>query len=261
MVFQHFSLFDELTVAENVAVALPGSLDRVRSRLVEVSRGYGLELEPDRPVWTLSAGERQRIEIVRCLLQSPKLLILDEPTSVLTPQEAEHLFTTLDRSRPKAARSSTSRTSWKRCGACASAPRFCVAGGVVATIDPRQRSARRFAALMVGASVARCGRAARSGAARGAARSGLTRRRGPARQGPAGSSLRSGRRDRRHRGRRRQRAERALRGAFGERLEPAAGRSSDRETPAAAGSTGAPPRRGFVPEERLGHVAPPDPSP
>src|ERR671938_405492 len=70
-------------------------LDAVRARLREASRGYGLDLDPDRAVWTLSAGERQRIEIVRCLLQNPKLLILDEPTSVLTPQEAEHLFETL----------------------------------------------------------------------------------------------------------------------------------------------------------------------
>ena len=69
----------------------------MRRRLDEVSRGYGLGLEPDRAVWTLSAGERQRIEIVRCLLQDPKLIVLDEPTSVLTPQEAERLFETLER--------------------------------------------------------------------------------------------------------------------------------------------------------------------
>jgi len=99
MVFQHFSLFDELTVAENIAVALSGdwNLSTVRSKLGEISSTYGLALDADRAVWTLSAGERQRIEIVRCLLQNPRLLILDEPTSVLTPQEAEHLFTTLDR--------------------------------------------------------------------------------------------------------------------------------------------------------------------
>ena len=98
MVFQHFSLFDDLTVAENVAVALPHmSFSAVRERLEAVSREFGFALDPERAVWTLSAGERQRIEIVRCLLQEPKLLILDEPTSVLTPQEAETLFVTLER--------------------------------------------------------------------------------------------------------------------------------------------------------------------
>ena len=98
MVFQHFSLFEAMTVAENVAVALPGETARsVAPRLAALSRGYGLDLEPDRAVWTLSAGERQRIEIVRCLMQEPRLIILDEPTSVLTPQEAERLFETLDR--------------------------------------------------------------------------------------------------------------------------------------------------------------------
>ena len=100
MVFQHFSLFDNLTVAENIALVLPKS-DKLARRARRASprcrARYGMALEPDRPVWTLSAGERQRIEIARCLLQDPKLLILDEPTSVLTPQEAEKLFETLDR--------------------------------------------------------------------------------------------------------------------------------------------------------------------
>lgn len=99
MVFQHFSLFDSLTVAENVALALPGvAVDgALVARLARFSRDYGLPLDPERPVDTLSVGERQRIEIARCLLQDPKLLILDEPTAVLTPQEATQLFETLRR--------------------------------------------------------------------------------------------------------------------------------------------------------------------
>ena len=98
MVFQHFSLFDNLTVAENIGLVLPRSesLAALPARIADVTQRYGLSLEADRPVWTLSAGERQRIEIARCLLQDPKLIILDEPTSVLTPQEAERLFETLD---------------------------------------------------------------------------------------------------------------------------------------------------------------------
>src|SRR6266704_1977462 len=91
MVFQHFSLFENLTVAETVALGLAPTepFVAISARLAEVSRLYGLPLDPRREVWRLSVGERQRIEIVRCLLQDPKLLILDEPTSVLTPQEAE----------------------------------------------------------------------------------------------------------------------------------------------------------------------------
>ena len=69
----------------------------LNQRIIEVSKQYGLPLEPDRYVHTLSVGERQRIEVVRCLLQDPRLLIMDEPTSVLTPQEVAVLFHTLRR--------------------------------------------------------------------------------------------------------------------------------------------------------------------
>ena len=78
MVFQHFSLFEAMTVLENVALGMDGSVpmkllaERVRS----ISQAYGLPLDPMRDVHSLSVGERQRIEIVRCLLQSPKLLIM-----------------------------------------------------------------------------------------------------------------------------------------------------------------------------------------
>jgi len=97
MVFQHFSLFETLTVGENIALALEA--DRagaeLPARIREVSTRYGLPLDPLRPVYSLSAGERQRVEIVRCLLQDPRLLIMDEPTSVLTPQAVDKLFETL----------------------------------------------------------------------------------------------------------------------------------------------------------------------
>lgn len=97
MVYQHFSLFDTLTAAENVWLGLDKalSLADVTRRIVEVASAYGLDVDPQRPVHTLSVGERQRVEIVRALLTQPKLLILDEPTSVLTPQAVEKLFVTL----------------------------------------------------------------------------------------------------------------------------------------------------------------------
>ncbi|TDR31380.1 ABC transporter ATP-binding protein [Hydromonas duriensis] len=97
MVFQHFSLFETLTVAENIALAMDEqvSLDALSARIIEVSEHYGLPIAPQRLVHHLSVGERQRVEIVRCLLQNPKLLIMDEPTSVLTPQAVEKLFETL----------------------------------------------------------------------------------------------------------------------------------------------------------------------
>jgi simple sugar transport system ATP-binding protein len=97
MVFQHFSLFDTLTVAENIALGLPAGtrLDELAARITHTAQQYGLDLEPQRHVHTLSVGECQRVEIVRALLGQPQLLILDEPTSVLTPQAVSKLFETL----------------------------------------------------------------------------------------------------------------------------------------------------------------------
>ena len=101
MVFQHFSLFDALNVAENVALALPKdrSLKEVSQSLSKISEEYGLPLDPTAQIADLSVGERQRVEIVRCLLANPELIIMDEPTSVLTPQEADTLFITLRKLR------------------------------------------------------------------------------------------------------------------------------------------------------------------
>ena len=98
MVFQHFSLFETLTVTENIALALgddAGELNSLANKVRTVSEKYGMAINPDREIHTLSVGERQRVEIVRCLVQEIKLLILDEPTSVLTPQEVDTLFITL----------------------------------------------------------------------------------------------------------------------------------------------------------------------
>jgi general nucleoside transport system ATP-binding protein len=155
MVFQHFSLFDNLTVAENVALGLStGEPFNVMSkRLAELSRDYGLPLDPNREVWQLSVGERQRIEIVRALMQNPKLLILDEPTSVLTPQECDQLFITL--ARPKNEGRSLLYISHKleEVKALCDTATILRGGKKVATCDPRRETAASLARMMVGAEI------------------------------------------------------------------------------------------------------------
>ncbi|MEP7184171.1 MAG: ABC transporter ATP-binding protein, partial [Betaproteobacteria bacterium] len=152
MVFQHFSLFETLTVAENIALAL----DRERAgadlpaRIRDVSKHYGLPLDPDRHIHSMSVGERQRVEIVRCLLQDPKLLIMDEPTSVLTPQAVEKLFETLRRLALEGC--SILYISHKLDEIRALCHRATVlrAGRVTGTCDPRHESSHSLAKMMIG---------------------------------------------------------------------------------------------------------------
>jgi general nucleoside transport system ATP-binding protein len=155
MVFQHFSLFENLTVAENVALGLPPteSFAAISARLAETARVYGLPLDPKREVWRLSVGERQRIEIVRALMQNPKLLILDEPTAVLTPQEADQLFIVLERLKSEGRAIlyiSHKLEEVKRLCDTATILRL---GKKVATCNPRQETAASLARMMVGAEI------------------------------------------------------------------------------------------------------------
>lgn len=155
MVFQHFSLFDALTVGENVALALDDVLParQMAERIGDVSRAYGLPLEPGREVWSLSVGERQRIEIVRCLMQNPKLLILDEPTSVLTPQETVGLFETLERIRAEGRSILYISHKLEEVRAICERATILRHGKVVAACDPRAETAGALARMMVGAEV------------------------------------------------------------------------------------------------------------
>jgi general nucleoside transport system ATP-binding protein len=169
LVFQHFSLFENLTVAENVAAGLDGSesFASISGRLAQVSRDYGLPLDPKREVWRLSVGERQRIEIVRALMQNPKLLILDEPTAVLTPQEADQLFVVLERLKAEGRALLYISHKLEEVKRLCDTATILRAGKKVATCDPRQETAASLARMMVGGEIGEVktgrGRAASTG--------------------------------------------------------------------------------------------------
>lgn len=152
MVFQHFSLFDALNVAENIALGMenPPKQSEVAARVRAVSDQYGLPLDPMRTVGDLSAGERQRVEIIRCLLQDPKLLIMDEPTSVLTPQEVEILFKTLRQLSAEGTAILYISHKLEEIRSLCDAATVLRLGQVVGACDPKTTSARDMAELMVG---------------------------------------------------------------------------------------------------------------
>jgi general nucleoside transport system ATP-binding protein len=153
MVFQHFSLFDTLTAAENVWLGLDKSLSltEVSQRITRVAGVYGLDVDPLRPVHTLSVGERQRVEIVRALMTNPKLLILDEPTSVLTPQAVDKLFVTL---RQLAAEGCAILYISHKLDEIRALCHHCTvlrAGRVTGEVDPRAETNASLSRLMIGA--------------------------------------------------------------------------------------------------------------
>jgi ABC-type uncharacterized transport system ATPase subunit len=152
MVFQHFSLFEALSVAENIALGMenPPKSNALSARITAVSQAYGLPLDPERLVGDLSAGERQRVEIIRCLLQEPKLLIMDEPTSVLTPQEVTTLFTTLRKLKAEGTSILYISHKLQEIRVLCETATILRGGKKVATCDPRKKSARELAEMMVG---------------------------------------------------------------------------------------------------------------
>ena len=188
MVFQHFSLFEAMTVLENVALGVDDAADMrtLAKKILAVSHAYGLPLDPLREVHTLSVGERQRIEIVRCLLQSPKLLIMDEPTSVLTPQEVERLFETLRQLAAEGVSILYISHKLEEIKALCDTATILRAGKVVATCDPKAETAKSMAQLMIGAEVRTLSR--RGGAGDGAPRL-VARNLGLPAAGPFGTTL------------------------------------------------------------------------
>jgi ABC-type uncharacterized transport system ATPase subunit len=155
MVFQHFSLFETLTVAENIALALDDAFDlkALAKRIREVSADYGLDVDPQRHVHSLAVGERQRVEIVRCLLQNPRLLIMDEPTSVLTPQAVRKLFTVLRRLAAEGCSILYISHKLDEIRALCETATVMRGGRVTGTADPRQETDASLAQMMVGHSL------------------------------------------------------------------------------------------------------------
>jgi simple sugar transport system ATP-binding protein len=153
MVFQHFSLFDTLTVAENVWLGLAKSLKLtdITQRITAKAQEYGLDIDPQRPVHTLSVGEMQRVEIIRALLTNPQLLILDEPTSVLTPQAVEKLFVVLKKLASEGCSilyiSHKLHEVRELCNACT----VLRGGKVTGVCNPQEESNASLSRLMIGA--------------------------------------------------------------------------------------------------------------
>ena len=152
MVFQHFSLFNALNVFENIALGMDRAFKKSQllSQINSVSKEYGLSISPDKIVGNLSAGERQRIEIVRCLLQSPKIMIMDEPTSVLTPGEVSDLFVVLRKLAKQGMSILYISHKLEEIRSLCSKATIMRNGAVVDTCDPRKLSVEKIAEAMVG---------------------------------------------------------------------------------------------------------------
>jgi general nucleoside transport system ATP-binding protein len=156
MVFQHFSLFETLTVEENIALGLSpaevkGYGGKLGESIAQTGEKYGLPLEAQRPVHTLSVGERQRVEIVRALLSHPKLLILDEPTSVLTPQAVQKLFVTLRQLASEGCSILYISHKLDEIRALCHTATVMRGGKVTGVCDPREETAQSLSRMMIGA--------------------------------------------------------------------------------------------------------------
>ncbi|WP_180897217.1 ABC transporter ATP-binding protein [Martelella soudanensis] len=150
MVFQHFSLFETLTVVENIQLVMPGAKAALAERMRALGRDFGLEVDPFAHVHALSVGERQRVEIIRCLMTDPKLLILDEPTSVLPPQAVTRLFETLRRLRDGGVSILLISHKLEEIQAICDRATILRAGRVTGHLDPRAHDEHTLAKMMIG---------------------------------------------------------------------------------------------------------------
>ncbi|MDC9811274.1 MULTISPECIES: ABC transporter ATP-binding protein [Rhizobium] len=150
MVFQHFSLFETLTVLENIRLVVPGGKAELKERIRTLGREFGLEVDPLAHVHALSVGERQRVEIIRSLMTNPKLLILDEPTSVLPPQLVEKLFDTLRRLRDGGVSILLISHKLEEIRAVCDRATILRGGRVTGDVDPREHDAHDLAGMMIG---------------------------------------------------------------------------------------------------------------
>ena len=150
MVFQHFSLFETLTVVENIQLVMAGAKAALAERMRALGRDFGLEVDPFAHVHALSVGERQRVEIIRCLMTDPKLLILDEPTSVLPPQAVTLLFETLQRLRDGGVSILLISHKLEEIQAICDRATILRAGRVTGHLDPREHDEHTLAKMMIG---------------------------------------------------------------------------------------------------------------
>ncbi len=160
MVFQHFNLFETLTVAENISLGIDADHDLkvLTSEIREISERYGLPINPHQHVHELSVGERQRVEIIRCLVQDPKLLIMDEPTSVLTPQEIAKLFETLKRLSSEGCSILYISHKLEEIQELCDHATVLRLGKVTATCTPRDETPKSLAEMMIGSELPVCKR-------------------------------------------------------------------------------------------------------
>jgi general nucleoside transport system ATP-binding protein len=153
MVFQHFSLFETLTVVENISLIVPGGRAALSARICALGEEFGLAVDPAATVHELSVGERQRVEIIRCLLIQPELLILDEPTSVLPPQSVKRLFETLRALQGKGIAILFISHKLDEIKELCETATILRAGRVTGRVDPRTQSTSDLATMMIGRAI------------------------------------------------------------------------------------------------------------